>query len=211
MADALTFNIHLEDEDWGVFQQFVLRTRINPWGFVASYLGDILLSSGTLLLFITLILLQPLATDLLLPGAAPTDYLPFMIITWLPTCVIAAMVFAWAFFAVKQKTTPKHNGFMMRDKTFTINEQGVRSYCENSEYFCNWSMIIKIEENDKAIYLFFENFAAFILPKYQLENFPVMLNTLRAWQQDYQKPNPPKNPNNTHQGLDTHLNKGVVA
>lgn len=208
MADALTFNIHLEDEDWGIFQQFVLKTHINPWTYVAKYLGDTLLYSATFLLLITLILLQPLASDWLHPEASSIDYFPFMIIAWIPTCLIATVVFALAFFSVKRKTTPKASGFIMRDKTFTINSQGVRSRCENSEYFCNWSMILKIEESDKAIYLFFENFAAFIFPKYQLEDCKVMLNTLHAWQQDYQKSHPPKNPNNT---LDPHIDKGAVA
>jgi len=46
-----------------------------------------------------------------------------------------------------------------------INESGIESKGELTTFFCVWKQIVKLMENENAIYIFINRYVAFIIPK----------------------------------------------
>ena len=52
-----------------------------------------------------------------------------------------------------------------KDSHLRVNESGIESKGELTTFFCVWKQIVKLSENENALYVYFSKNVAFIIPK----------------------------------------------
>lgn len=57
------------------------------------------------------------------------------------------------------------NGDMFAEKEYIIDELGIKMNSANSSGFYNWNSVIKVDEDEKNMYLFVSTVQALIIPK----------------------------------------------
>ena len=65
---------------------------------------------------------------------------------------------------------------VQKDSHFRINESGIESKGELTTFFCVWKQIVKLKENENALYVFINQNVAFIIPKRVFQSIEELVN-----------------------------------
>ena len=63
-----------------------------------------------------------------------------------------------------------------KNSHFRINESGIESKGELTTFFCVWKQIVKLKENENALYVFINQNVAFIIPKRVFQSIEELVN-----------------------------------
>lgn len=74
----------------------------------------------------------------------------------------------------------KHNPFFWAEKTYELNDEGLRVHGENHDGILNWDGLFKVVESKGYFFFFVSNNMAHFLPKFIIEN-ETELNSLREF------------------------------
>ena len=71
---------------------------------------------------------------------------------------------------VKRACQPMASGTFLGHHKFIVGEGGIKSTGADYEATHNWSAVQRVENTDKAIYVFIDSSSAFIFPRSKVEN-----------------------------------------
>ena len=102
---------------------------------------------------------------------------PFVISDYLTSVIMVVFIFGTIYFGGlilfvfnRIKKMPSDKGSLLGAKKILIDDEGFIQESDNSKTLQKWNGVNRIETNKKSIFIFIDNFVAYVIPKRYFKN-----------------------------------------
>ena len=118
-----------------------------------------------------IVLIAAFIIPLVMNIGKPFDLSFFLLQVCIAGIVFGTIYLGLGYIAVLQTgKLPSEKGSVLGKKTFTITDEGLLEESDSNTNLQKWKSILSVESNKKAIFIFVDKIAAYVIPKRHFEN-----------------------------------------